>query len=254
MFPEYTLLTGLASKPNNSRANSMRLNRLFNSVKHTFNELRRLLATSLAFVVLAFGQITAVCATEQPHKILVLGDSISAAYGIDQSEGWVTLLQNRLAEQSSNTTVINASISGATTGDGLARLPKLLQTHRPSIVIVELGGNDGLRGYPLKVMQRNLSAIIEQVQADGAAVVLAGIEIPPNYGARYTQQFREVYQTLATEYKVEFLPFILQGVATQPELMQRDGIHPVAQAQAQLLDNIWPLVKPLIAEDEITND
>lgn len=179
------------------------------------------------------------------HNILILGDSISAAYGMDPQLGWVSLLQERITtdndinDEQYSYKVINASVSGNTTGDGLSRLPKLLEVYQPSIVIIELGGNDGLRGYPVKLMAKNLQRMIDLSQANNAQVVLAGIEIPPNYGQRYTEAFRNTFQQVAANNTVRFIPFILQDIATDPALMQDDGIHPTAEAQTQLLDNIW---------------
>jgi acyl-CoA thioesterase-1 len=179
--------------------------------------------------------------------ILVLGDSISAAYGIELSEGWVALLEKKLAEKSYSHQVINASISGNTTADGLSRLPNLLKQYKPTIVIIELGGNDGLRGYPVKLMKKNIQLMIDLSQKNNAKVLLAGIEIPPNYGLRYTTVFREAFIDLATtNSNIQFEPFILQAVATKPELMQSDGIHPTAVAQPQLLKNIWDNLLPLL--------
>jgi acyl-CoA thioesterase-1 len=179
--------------------------------------------------------------------ILVVGDSISAAYGIQQSQGWVSLLEKKLIEKNFSHEVVNASVSGNTSADGLRRLPKLLKQYNPSIVVVELGGNDGLRGYPVKLMKKNLQKMIDMSESKSAEVLLAGIEIPPNYGVRYTTLFREVFQTLAaTNSHIQFEPFILDGVATRPELMQADGLHPTAEAQPQLLVNIWDNLYPLL--------
>ena len=183
--------------------------------------------------------------TAPPPRILVLGDSLSAAYGIKVQEGWVSLLEQRVAEKYPHQ-VINASVSGETTGGGLARLPALLREHRPSLLILELGGNDGLRGHPVKVMQDQLAAIIEQSRAAGAQVLLLGIQIPPNYGQRYADTFRDVYAQLAERYELPLVSFFLEGVALQAELMQRDGIHPTAAAQAKLLENVWPALEPLL--------
>ena len=184
----------------------------------------------------------------QPSKenILILGDSISAAYGIDPEEGWVNLLNQKLQKESQAYTAINASISGDTTADGLGRLKPLLKHHQPKIVIVELGGNDGLRGYPLPIMSRNLQAIIDMSQSVDAKVLLAGIEIPPNYGPRYTEAFRNVYTRLAKKNTVAFLPFILDGIATDSALMQRDQIHPTAEAQPIILENVWNYLESLL--------
>jgi acyl-CoA thioesterase-1 len=181
---------------------------------------------------------------------LVVGDSISAAYGLDVNTGWVNLLQEKLnASGYKHYQVINASISGNTTGDGLGRLPELLRRHQPHIVIIELGGNDGLRGYPIKIMQRNLQQMIDLSTAAKSKVLLAGIEIPPNYGPQYTALFRQGFQTIADSNDIVFLPFILANVATDSELMQNDGIHPTAAAQPQMLDNVWPYLQTLLGPE-----
>lgn len=181
-------------------------------------------------------------------RILVLGDSLSAAYGIEVRQGWVSLLEQRLAGKYPHV-VINASVSGETTGGGLARLPALLQQHQPSVVIVELGGNDGLRGYPLNVMQQQMTEIIEKSRAAGATVVLVGMQIPPNYGPRYTNRFRDIYKELAEKFGLPLVQFLLEGVATEAALMQRDGIHPTAEAQEKILNNVWPVLQPLLESE-----
>lgn len=179
--------------------------------------------------------------------ILVVGDSISAAYGIELSKGWVALLEQKLVTKNHLYQVVNASVSGNTSADGLRRLPNLLKQYTPNIVVIELGGNDGLRGYPVKLMKNNLQSMIDMSQKNNAKVLLAGIEIPPNYGARYTALFRGAFQDLAANNSnIQYDPFILQAVATKPELMQSDGIHPTAQAQPQLLNNIWDNLLPLL--------
>lgn len=174
---------------------------------------------------------------------LVVGDSISAAFGLDTTQGWVALLQKRLDQQGKRIQVVNASISGDTSAGGLARLPALLAEHRPALVMIELGGNDGLRGTPLAQLQQNLADMIAASQASGAQVLLLGMRLPPNYGKRYTEGFAGVYEQLADAYKVPLLPFFLDGVGGVPGLMQADGIHPTAAAQPRLLDNIWPLLE-----------
>lgn len=184
--------------------------------------------------------------TENNQTILVLGDSISAAYGMSLEQGWVALLSERLKERSSAYTVVNASISGNTSGDGLGRLPLLLEEYSPAIVVIELGGNDGLRGYPVKVLTKNLQSMIDLSQQMQAKVLLAGIEIPPNYGQRYTDLFRAGFQEVAANNDVAFIPFILENIALNPALMQDDGIHPTAEAQPMLLDNIWPTLESLL--------
>lgn len=178
--------------------------------------------------------------------LLVMGDSLSAGYGIDLQAGWVQLLQEKLYREQRPYRVVNASVSGETTTGGAARLAKLLQTHKPEVVLLELGGNDGLRGQPIKIMRRNLARMIELSQAANARVLLIGMQIPPNYGARYTESFASVYPELAQQYQVALLPFFLEGVALEAELMQPDGIHPTAEAQPLLLDNVWSKLEPLL--------
>ena len=174
---------------------------------------------------------------------LVVGDSISAAFGLDTTQGWVALLQKRLDQQGKSIRVVNASISGDTSAGGLARLPVLLAEHRPALVMIELGGNDGLRGTPLAQLQQNLADMIAASKSSGAQVLLLGMRLPPNYGKRYTEGFAGVYEQLAATHQVPLLPFFLEGVGGVPGLMQTDGIHPTAAAQPRLLDNIWPLLE-----------
>lgn len=174
---------------------------------------------------------------------LVVGDSISAAFGLDTAQGWVALLQKRLDQQGRSIQVVNASISGDTSAGGLARLPALLAKHRPALVMIELGGNDGLRGTPLTQLQQNLAGMISASQTSGAQVMLLGMRLPPNYGKRYTEGFAGVYEQLAATHRVPLLPFFLEGVGGVPGLMQADGIHPTADAQPRLLDNVWPLLE-----------
>ena len=178
--------------------------------------------------------------------ILIVGDSISAGFGLDTRLGWVSLLEQRLSKEGHDDKVINASISGDTSAGGLARLPALLAEHKPDVVIVELGGNDGLRGQLPAQLKQNLASMIEASQQAGAKVLLLGMQLPPNYGARYTQAFAAVYGELATEKKVALVPFFLEGVGGKPELIQADRIHPAAGAQGLLLDNVWPVLKPLL--------
>lgn len=178
--------------------------------------------------------------------LLVLGDSISAAFGLDTRQGWVSLLEQRLAAEGFDYQVVNASVSGDTSAGGLARLPTLLAEHRPDLLIVELGGNDGLRGQPPAQLQQNLAAIIQSARASGARVLLLGMQLPPNYGARYNALFSQVYADVAGAAQVPLLGFFLDGVGGVPALMQGDGIHPNAAAQPRLLDNLWPQLKPLL--------
>jgi acyl-CoA thioesterase-1 len=192
----------------------------------------------------------AVCATALMRPgwaadptILVLGDSLSASYGISVEEGWVSLLQQRLRENGLPHRVVNASISGDTSRGGRARLPAALERHRPNVVILELGGNDGLRGLPLAGLRENLIDMIEMSRAAGAQVILAEIRLPPNYGPRYTEKFQGIYRELAKDYDLTLIPFLLEGVAGHAELMQQDGIHPRAEAQPLILDNVWPTLQ-----------
>ncbi len=178
--------------------------------------------------------------------LLVVGDSISAGFGLDTQQGWVDLLDKRLQQQGFGYTVVNASISGDTSSGGLARLPALLAEHRPALVVIELGGNDGLRGQPPQQLQQNLAAMISAARKQGAKVVLLGMQLPPNYGARYNKSFTQVYTDVADVADVPLVPFFLEGVGGQSQLMQADGIHPNAQAQPQLLENAWPVLKPLL--------
>lgn len=178
--------------------------------------------------------------------LLVVGDSISAALGLETSQGWVSLLEKRLAEKGYKQRVVNASISGDTSAGGLARLPALLAEHKPELVIIELGGNDGLRGQPPAQLQQNLAGMIDSARGQGAAVLLLGMRLPPNYGARYTTAFANVYSTVAAEKQVPLVPFFLEGVGGVAEMMQSDGIHPQAKAQPRLLDNLWPTLEPML--------
>lgn len=178
--------------------------------------------------------------------ILVLGDSLSAAYGMDQNAGWVSLLQKRLTEQSYDYRVVNASISGATTRGGLSRLDQALQAHSPAIVILELGANDGLRGLTLQEMRGNLAAIIEQSRRNRVNVLLVGMRLPPNYGPAYTKKFHDTYVDLANRYRIPLVPFMLEGVATDFSLMQSDGLHPNAEAQPRVLENVWKHLRGML--------
>ena len=175
-------------------------------------------------------------------KILIFGDSLSAAYGIGEDEGWVTLLAERLAQEDSELEVVNGSVSGETTTGGRARLPSLLERYNPAFVLIELGGNDGLRGLPLSLMRENLTDMIQLSQSSGATVMIAGMQIPPNYGPRYTEPFFAQYAELAEEFDLYLIPFLIDGIPQQPELMQADGIHPKAEAQSMILDNFWPVL------------
>ncbi|MCO8073382.1 arylesterase [Acinetobacter lwoffii] len=176
--------------------------------------------------------------------IMILGDSLSAGYGIQPQQGWVHLLQKHLEQQyPKQHKVVNASVSGETTSGALARLPKLLQTHRPDLVVIELGGNDGLRGQPPQMIQKNLASLIQQSQKAKAKVIVFGIKMPPNYGQAYSKAFENNYKVVSQQYKVKLLPFFMQGVAGNKTLMQKDLIHPNAKAQTILLNNAYPYIK-----------
>jgi acyl-CoA thioesterase I len=178
--------------------------------------------------------------------VLVVGDSISAALGLDTRQGWVALLQKRLQEGGFEHQVVNASISGDTSSGGLARLPALLSQHQPQLVIIELGGNDGLRGQPPAQLQQNLARMVDAAKASGAEVLLLGMRLPPNYGQRYTQAFAQVFTDVAADKQVPLVPFLLEGVGGVPGMMQADGIHPAVAAQPQMLQNVWPTLEPLL--------
>ncbi|WP_296264050.1 arylesterase [Pseudomonas sp. UBA6562] len=178
--------------------------------------------------------------------VLVVGDSISAGFGLNTGQGWVNLLQKRLEQEGNTTQVVNASISGDTSAGGLARLPALLKAHKPELVVVELGGNDGLRGQAPDQLQQNLASMIDQARDSGAKVALLGMRLPPNYGVRYTTAFANVYTDLAKAKDVPLVPFFLEGVGGVPQLMQADGIHPAQGAQQRLLENAWPVIEPLL--------
>ena len=178
--------------------------------------------------------------------ILVFGDSLSANYGVAIESGWVSLLQQRLAQHHYAYRVVNASISGETTAGGLARIDATLAAHRPAIVIVELGANDGLRGLPLLAMRDNLDAMIRACVASKAKVLLVGMRLPPNYGAAYNERFSAIYPALAHKYRTALLPFLLEGMADKREMFQADNLHPTAAAQPSVLENVWKRLRPLL--------
>ena len=183
------------------------------------------------------------------RTLLVVGDSLSAEYGIARGSGWVALLEQRLAQQKLPVRVVNASISGDTTSGGRSRLPALLQQHRPQVVVVALGGNDALRGLPLDMTEANLTAMARAAQAAGAKVLIAGIAVPPNYGRKYSEDFARLFGTVARAEGTALVPFLLAGVADAPNadtLFQPDRIHPTAAAHPQMLDNVWPVLRPLL--------
>jgi acyl-CoA thioesterase-1 len=187
-----------------------------------------------------------VSAPAAARAILVLGDSLSAAFGIETRAGWVALLEQRLAREQLDYQVINASISGDTSAGGLARLPLLLDRYRPAVVIVELGGNDGLRGQVPEQTKHSIATIVAKAKARGARVLLVGVPLPPNYGNRYLERFQRIFPEIATEQRVALVPSIVEGVADNRALMQRDGIHPTAAAQPRMLENVWRELRPLL--------
>jgi len=189
---------------------------------------------------------SSLSARAEAPVILVLGDSLGAGYGIPVERGWVNLLQLRLKERGFPHRVVNASISGDTTGGGLSRLPAALERERPAVVILELGANDGLRGQPIMTMATNLSRLIELCQKAGARTLLAEMRIPPNYGPSYTQKFQATFGQLAKHYGIPLIPFLLDGVAGDPALIQDDGLHPRAEAQSRILDNVWAVLEPVL--------
>lgn len=177
---------------------------------------------------------------------MVFGDSLSAAYGLDEEQGWAYLLQDRLSDSGDEREVINLSVSGETTGGGLARLPDALEVYRPSVVVLELGANDGLRGLSVKRMQRNLTNMVSAAQDSGAQVLMLGMRLPPSYGKRYVEAFEAVFPRVAEAQKVELMPFFLESIALRDELFQDDRLHPTAQAQPILLDEVWRFLEPML--------
>jgi len=199
----------------------------------------------LIVIVLVSSQLLQA-STNNNGAILILGDSISSAYGLAEKSGWVSLLDTKVTQEKKPYQVINASISGDTTINGLNRLQDLLEKYRPKIVVIELGGNDGLRGLSIKMMELNFQKMIELCQQYNARVLLAGMKIPPNYGKRYTQAFYQVYSDLAKNNNIQLIPFILEDVGGVPELMQADGIHPNEQAQAIILNTVWKKLQSML--------
>jgi acyl-CoA thioesterase-1 len=187
--------------------------------------------------------------TGRRGPVLVIGDSLSAEYGLERGSGWVALLQQRVARERIAVEVVNASISGDTTSGGRSRLPPLLAQHKPGVVIIELGGNDALRGLPLSMTQANLVAMAQSAKAAGARVIVVGMQVPPNYGQKYAQDFAALFATVAKAEGASLVPFLLKGVADDADaerLFQADRIHPNAQAQQRMLDNVWPVLRPLL--------
>ncbi|TAK82142.1 MAG: arylesterase [Betaproteobacteria bacterium] len=184
------------------------------------------------------------------HSIVVFGDSLSSAYGIARSRGWVALLAERLKRERLDYIVVNASISGDTSSGGLGRIRKTLQQNRPSVLILELGANDGLRGLPVAQMKSNLGRIIEQAQGAGARIVVVGMKLPPNYGPEYTRAFESAFGELARRYKAALVPFLLEDFAEKPDLFQADRIHPTEAAQPLMLERVWKALAPLLKKEK----
>ena len=203
--------------------------------------MRRVLLLTLCLLCAALPASAAA-----PPVILVVGDSLSAGYGLSPGQGWVALLQQRLKKQGYGHRVVNASVSGETTDGGVQRLDRALATHKPGIVIIELGGNDGLRGLPVTRVRANLDLMITKSRASGAQVLLLAIRVPTNYGPQYTSSFQQIYRDLATRYRIGLVPFVSNELLIADDLFLADGIHPNARAQPILLDNLWPQLSPLL--------
>jgi len=206
--------------------------------------LSKLSAYTLA--ITASMLLLATTQADEPPKLLIVGDSLSAGYQMDLEASWTTLLQNKLDELGYGYKVINASISGDTTSGGLRRLPRSLKVHQPEIVVIELGGNDGLQGAPVDMIRSNLTSMITLSKDTGAKVIITGIQMPPNYGGTYTEEFMQVFFDVAKAQDVAIVPFILKNIALTPSLMQADGIHPTAEAQSIVLDNMWEIIEPAL--------
>jgi acyl-CoA thioesterase I len=207
---------------------------------------RRALRALVAIAIVSVTSPSTALAAPSSPTILVFGDSLSAGYGLAQDEGWVTLLQRRLAQRHLDFAVSNASISGETTSGGLTRIDEALGRVKPAIVIIELGANDALRGQPLDQTQRNLEALVTKSQAAHAKVVIVGMQIPPNYGKVYADRFQGLFGAVATKYHTALAPFLFAGFAEKLDLFQADHFHPNAEAQPRLLDNVWPALEPLL--------
>ena len=190
--------------------------------------------------------LAAALAHSAPKTVLVLGDSLSAEYGLSRGSGWVALLEQKLKAEKIDATIVNASISGETTSGGRSRLPALLSQYHPAIVVIELGANDGLRGLPVPAAEANIRAMIDLARKNNAKVMLVGMRMPPNYGRDYTERFFTMYKTVAKQQKAALVPFMLEGVAEKPALFQSDRLHPTAQAHPTILANIWPTFLPLL--------
>lgn len=219
--------------------------------RHHASLARAMRGRAERFVTIAF--VLALAALASPPlragdggTVLVMGDSLSAGYGLAADQGWVELLRARMAHTHEGWRVVNASISGETTAGGAARIDEALAAHEPDVVVIELGANDGLRGLPVDIANGNLAAMIEASHDAGAEVLLIGTELPPNYGREYTDAFRQMYAALAQRHEVALLPFLLAPIATERAAFQSDNLHPTAQAQPRLLEHVWPALEPLL--------
>lgn len=208
----------------------------------------------LSLLLSVVGFIPDVISASEPPVLLILGDSLSAGYGMDREDSWVNLLENRLKDNGYSYRILNSSISGDTTQGGLTRLPRLLDRYQPRIVIIELGANDGLRGIDPEVTRENITAMIRQSQDIGAQVLLTGIKLPPNYGNAYLEQFESIYGNLASEFDTLLVPFFMEGVAFRPDLLQADNIHPNEKGQPVLLDNVWDVLEPALVRSALDQD
>ncbi|MGA9574771.1 MAG: arylesterase [Lysobacterales bacterium] len=200
----------------------------------------------LSLLLCVVGFYPPAAPASEPPVMLILGDSLSAGYGMQREMSWVSLLETRLSKDGYSYQILNSSISGDTSQGGLTRLPRLLDRYKPQIVIIELGANDGLRGIDPNVTRKNMASMIRQSQAIGARVLLAGIKLPPNYGSAYLQQFESIYTDLANEFGTLLVPFLMDGIAFEPDLLQADNIHPNEKGQPVLLDNVWKVLEPVL--------
>ncbi|WP_313700659.1 arylesterase [Achromobacter sp.] len=211
-----------------------------------FSRLLLVTAFATAAVAPAHAQTAAAAQGSTPRTVLVVGDSLSAEYGIKRGTGWVPLLSARISEQYPKFQVVNASISGDTTSGGVARLPALLRQHAPAVVVLELGANDALRGLPLNMTEQNLRTMAQAARKADADVLIVGMQIPPNYGRDYAERFAAVFSNVAKNENARLVPFLMEGIATNRAMFQADGIHPNEDAQPQLLDNVWPALRPML--------
>ncbi|HEX7026902.1 MAG TPA: arylesterase [Gammaproteobacteria bacterium] len=217
--------------------------------------MHRMIYRISLFIVITMALPVVATSADFSRKLtlLVLGDSLSAAYNMPLERGWVNLLQQRVAKTYPETHIVNASVTGETAENAVRRLPALIERHAPDVIVIELGGNDGLRGFQLENIRQSLQTLIDTAKGAGAEVVLTGIHLNPNYGPRFNQLFFGMYRELAEENRVHYVPFILEGIGDDPEKMQEDAVHPTAEAQAEVLENMWPAVEQAIRAAETKN-